>query len=313
MCLFVAESAQRDLAIIQYNNGLEGISEAEREKAQKLLEDLDCSSNPTYWIVSVGISQYQNLEGLSNVDVQARDFAYYYVDAKLTHKKIGPTILQNREAKKAKILDAIRMTFLRENNPYLKDNDVIVFFFSGHGKKAYQDGPIGDLLPWEFDIEDNNPSTWIKNLDILKIMDQSPVKNKVCIIEACKTDITTAGLPNIGMSPRDRSFIDDWFESLDQKENWVYLTSTLQDKVSLNHKIYGGLFSYCLLNGLKQGAADGFLGIGEDYKDGVVTIEELKAYVETNLKGLSNKINLKTQVPVLEGDPDRRFPMYFYN
>ena len=111
-----------------------------------------------YWALIVGVSNYQYIE----------DLYYSYNDARELQEKLAPIwgedhikLLVDYEATKANIEDAIKNWL----EPHEDTNDVVLFYFSGHGGEYLGDYYIApyDALLYSYanDIRDNELASWL--------------------------------------------------------------------------------------------------------------------------------------------------------
>jgi tetratricopeptide (TPR) repeat protein len=238
---------------------------------------------PTVWLVAVGIGTYQQ----SHMFGASLDFTVpgMYEFVRLVERRAlcreRPVVLAESRAKRQAILDALAdLTDPQRVGP----DDMIVFFYSGHGLMA---GPTIGICPYDY----TDPSTLISDEEITAILRRSPARHKLCLIEACKS---SAGM---GIEPGS-------VEHFNQKRREIagglaYLTSTRAGAPSWGENGKGGYFTQYLLEGLDQGLADA------DH-DRIVTVGEIFAYVRERVSGRTNR----QQVPEINAAGyDARMPV----
>ena len=107
-------------------------------KGASISNTVDTSKKGNTWAVIVGISKYQNLQGLNYADNDAFAFYDYLVNKKGLAKE-HVQLLVNEKAIASDIYGALEWL-----NLSVKPNDRVIFYFSGHGdvetKTIYQDG-----------------------------------------------------------------------------------------------------------------------------------------------------------------------------
>ncbi len=220
-------------------------------------------TNPArIWVVSIGINQYQYEDYMSRLESpveNAFNFRSIFERRGVTEHQI-PT-LTNRKATRSNILSAMRNTF---HSTKVGPNDMVVFYFSGHGVMV--SNKMG-ICPYDYYELENI----ITDQDILGIMEASPARHKICFIEACKND---AGYASVIPEATLRAFHE---KRKDIAAGVSYITSTEVGDYSRELPDVGGVFSYHLLNGIEQGDAD------KD-QDSIITIKELFDYIEANVK-----------------------------
>ena len=162
------------------------------------------------------------------------------------------------------------------------ENDVVIFYLSGHGFK-------GSFAPFDYDGYQNS----LAYEDLMTAFDQGSARHKLFIADACHSG---------SMSHEKSSYLEplgDFYKRYDKtKPSAAIMMSSKSDEVSLE---YGGLrqgvFSYYFIRGLK--------GFADINKDKVVTISELHQYIEKEVKSYTNN----AQHPSMIGDYDANMPI----
>lgn len=257
--------------------------------AENLL-DLKPINLDTTRAVVVGISQYEN-EGNEDLRFAHRDAEVFYdylrskAGGKLPERNIK--LLTNDNATVASI--SLAINWLKENT---SKGDTAIFYFSGHGK--VESNPIAEH---GFLLATNSPPNNLKNNSIrIEDLDEdakllSAVKEAkvIFILDACRSGTIANVGPVLNTEFRGK-----------QKENEVRLLSCKADQKSLENELWGqgrGLFSYYLVNGL--------MGLADTQNDGVVTLEELKDYMSSNIKKALVEGNFdQRQTPVFVGEDE---------
>ncbi|MBK6379589.1 MAG: caspase family protein [Chitinophagaceae bacterium] len=177
-----------------------------------------------------------------------------------------------------------------------KEGDKVYFYFSGHGETEnvtmFRNGYL---------ICYNTPSVAFVNMglsidrlnDIVTTL-STEIKAKVIVItDACHSG-TMAG----------NKFKGNFFageQLMRKKKNEIRMASCKPDELSNEKADWGGgrgVFSYYLVNGLQGGLAD-------NNKDQVVSVGELKSYMESAMaKDLVLKNDGDVQTPVIKFDED---------
>lgn len=196
-------------------------------------------SRSEYWAVIVGVAEYQAywLGDLDGFDANARDLSHLLSPV---WGEDHVRLLTNNEATKASVLEAMNWLASKED-----DNDVVLFYYAGHGIPQY-------LAPHDADSLDDFISAaelkgWLGALDSEKV---------IIIIDACN-----AGSFNTALSSSGR----------------VILMSSQADENSYTAEFGGersGLFTYYVLEALNEvKTADA----NNDYQ---VSAEEVFGYAE---------------------------------
>lgn len=207
------------------------------------------------YLVSAGVSDYPG----DNMDLNlpakdAQKIAWLYgKNSKVVYK-----LLTNSDATQANITNAIRQTFADA-----KPDDIVVFFFSGHG------------YPGGFCAYDGN----LEYETLRKAMAQSKSKNKMIFADACFAGkIATEGTNNSNSVAEAR------------KANVMLFLSSRRNETSLERRdMDNGFFTTALQNGLR--------GKADANRDRKITARELFEYVSKSVKKMSND----RQHPVMWG------------
>lgn len=231
----------------------------------------------------VGISQYAHMPVLRYSDDDA-----YKMFAFLKSPEGGSVpderiqILIDEDATKQNIKNALKELYA-EAGP----DDIVLFYFAGHGLK-------GSFLPIDFD----GFHFKLSHEEINEIMKTSKAKLNLCIVDACYSGSLVSDFKGdkdlmmkayySGLSPED-------------KPSAIFLSSKSEETSLESKGLRQGVFSYFLLRGLKGEA---------DYnKDGVISIKELFDYVSLNVKEYTDG----KQTPVIKGNFDEKMPIVVKN
>jgi len=209
-----------------------------------LVQTVFTLSEAKVYLVSVGISDYP---GSSNDLIlpakDAQTISWLYSKNADTESRQ----LTDTRATVQNIISAMRSVFTKAAT-----NDIVVFFFSGHGYKggfAAYDGS----LSYE---------------KIRKAMAASKCRNKMIFADACYSGkIRTNGSQNSVQSAK--------------KANVMLFLSSRSDETSIEiRNMQNGLFTDCLQKGLRGGA--------DANRDRIITAKELYNYVHSNVVNISN-------------------------
>jgi hypothetical protein len=251
----------------------------------------------TRWAVVVGISQYQfadkgGLTNLSFADDDANDFA------KMLRKKGWSDshikLLVNEKATLRDVTIALE-SWLTKAGP----DDLIVLFWSGHGFPDPEDMEKVYFACYDTDI--TIPATGYRMDKVHRALEERGTKNVVVIADTCHAGkIATRG--------NDKGVaITNHLEALKKQElpkGWVYMVGADTDRQAIEHSSWSnGAFTHVLLEGM-GGKADGFESMGRN--DGVVTLNELRAYMRAEMPDLTQKVLGVAKHPMITtstGDP----------
>ena len=230
------------------------------------------------WAVVIGASQYRHMQSLKYTD----DDAYQlFAFLKSPHGGAVPDeqirLLVDEDATRTNILSAMRQTFSQAD-----ENDVIFFYFSGHGVQ-------GAFLPVDYDGFNNT----LMHEEVRDVIDQSPARHKLVIADACH-----AGSLFIRRTPAHQ-ILERYYQAFENTGGGMaLLMSSKGEEFSLeDNGLRAGVFSYYLIRAMK-GAAD------NDY-NGIVTVQETYRYVRRNVQIYTGYV----QTPLLMGDFDSLMPI----
>lgn len=232
------------------------------------------------WAVVVGVAHYPTLQRLEYPDDDA-----YQMFAFLRSPEGGAIpenqirLLINEEATRTQLISAIQEMFGRAD-----ENDIILFYFSGHGLD-------GSILPVDFDGWDQQ----LYYKELVTLLDASLARQKLVIADACHAGSMMAG--NNGATPA----MDPLGRELSQTGGGTaVLLSSQQDEFSLeDNRLKAGIFSYYLRKGM-QGNAD------TDF-DKTIRIGELFRYVNKEVGSYTKG----KQTPMIRGVFDDMMPVAF--
>lgn len=230
------------------------------------------------WAVVVGAASYTYMPALRYTDDDA-----YQLYAFLKSPQGGALpddqvrLLIDEDATYRNIKEAMRTTFMRAD-----ENDVILFYFSGHGLQ-------GSFLPVDYDGYHNQ----LRHEDIKFLLENSKAKHKVVLADACHSGSLLARRSATGS---DLSRLYQAFENT--KGGLALLMSSKGEEYSLEDGgLRSGIFSHFLIRGLK-GEAD----LDHDL---IVSIQELFDYVHQQVRRYTGNV----QTPTLTGHYDQKMPV----
>ena len=194
-------------------------------------------------------------------------------------------------------------------------NDLIIFYFAGHGKN-------GAFLPYDYDGKEGN---LLHHGLVNSLLKDSPAKYKLCAVDAChsgsfdmdvvssyrdyldrfntNSDEAFASAPTRSTrSVRER--IKDYYSSFDGvKGGLAVIMSSASEEISLEaNKLKQGVFSYYFIQAMK-GAANKEDENGK--KDNVIDVEELYKFIEQNVRNFTYGF----QHPLIYGEYDKHMPV----
>lgn len=224
------------------------------------------SANARTYLVSVGIADYSGFPTkINNLSLTTND-AQTIVNLYSKNTSVVYSLLLNEKATKDRIVRAIKKVFNKASK-----NDIVVFFFSGHGYPggfcAY-DGKIGYG-------------------EIRNAMSQSKSKNKMMFVDACRSggmrvdEITIQGAVTAA-----------------KNANVMLLLSSRNTENSIERRgMQNGFFTTYLQKGLR--------GNADANRDRVITAKELFNFIHQGVSQISGG----KQHPVMWGKFDDNMPI----
>lgn len=225
------------------------------------------------WVVCVGVTNYATMSNLSYSDDDAWQMYGFFKSPEggaIPEQQIK--VITNEDATRENIITAMKTTLLRAD-----ENDVVVFFFSGHGIP-------GALLPVDY----NGFHNTLKHQEIQQILQSSKARHKVAILDACYAGSMLAAK---GIQSLNQIYSET-------EGGTAILLSSGSEEISLEDKgLKSGIFSYFIRKGL--------LGKADQNKNGIITIVELYNFVQHSVNQYTNGM----QNPVLKGRFDPEMPL----
>ena len=240
--------------------------------------DIDKSSEVKIWAVVVGVGRYVSMPVLKYSDDDAYQFYAFLKSPEggaLPDNQVK--VLVDEDATRVNILQTMRQVLLKAD-----ENDVIVFYFSGHGLD-------GAFLPQDFDGINNR----LLHSEVKAIFEQSKAKHKLCIADACFSGSLLA--LKQPLAPQLQAF----YRAFDNTQGGMalFMSSKSQEYSLEDQGLRSGIFSHYLSRGLK----------GEADVDGnkIVTIRELYDFVYKNVRTYTSS----AQTPSISGQFDWAMPV----
>lgn len=239
---------------------------------------IDYNKEVKIWAIVIGAARYSSMPTLKYTDDDA-----YQVYAFLKSPEGGALpdnqirLLIDEDATRNNILFAMRAVFTRAD-----ENDVILFYFSGHGIE-------GAFLPIDFDGINNT----LQHSEIRDLLMASKAKHRIVLADACHSGGLLAVKTPIHLEVQK---LYKAFE--DSKGGTALLMSSKGEEYSLEDGgLRSGVFSHFMIRGLK--------GEADQNSDKIVNIQELYNYTYKQVK----KYTASVQTPVLTGTFDPGMPV----
>ncbi|MFI3267271.1 MAG: caspase family protein [Rikenellaceae bacterium] len=197
------------------------------------------------YVLSVGVTDYPGTQSDLNLTVNDAKTIKWVYDK---NKKAETLLLTNAQATRQNVLYHMNKLFLKAT-----ENDIVLFFFSGHG---YQGGFVGyntDLITYT---------------DIKNIMAKSASKNKMIFADACYSgkfrESKTSSSPSV--APSDLNVL-------------LFLSSRSNETSIESPRMTNGFFTTYLQKALR--------GNADANRDRKITAKELFTYVNKGVVDLS--------------------------
>jgi hypothetical protein len=242
------------------------------------------------WSLAIGIADYENptIPRLKYPDNDAWSMYSFWkspMGGALDDDHLD--ILVDDAATKANVEASMRKMFEKA-----KANDVVCFFFSGHGLK-------GSFLPSDYDGD----RLRLYHNDINKMLNNCPAKYKLVIADACHSGSYIASKSPIKKDEANSDALgNQYYEDLTKAHpGTAFMLSSLAEEESLEvSSLKNSVFTYFVIRGLKGEAnANG---------DDKVTVKELFDFVSLNVRNYAANLG-KVQTPIMKGDFDPEMPV----
>ena len=216
----------------------------------------------TIYVLSVGISDYRYISDLQKTENDAREFSELY----MTHTKNVTTLLGS-QATRENILSSLRSCFAKAGA-----DDIVVFFFSGHGDK-------GGLCAYDT----KGRSTLVRYAEVQKAIGSCKAANKQLFIDACYSGGLRDGKKTARQATTARPPLSD------TQGIMLFLSSRTEETSQENRWADNGFFTQYLIKGLK--------GASDTDSDRIITAKEIFTYVSAKVSERTRK----KQNPVMWG------------
>lgn len=255
---------------------------------------LPSQNSSNSWAIIIGISQYQHSSknGLTNLifaDDDAKTFARTLL--KLGWSESHIKLITNEDATQRNIMIQLE-SWLTKAGP----EDQIILFWASHGFPDPEDPEKVYFACYDTDI--NIPATGYRMDRVRTVLEERNAKNVIVLADTCHAGkLITRGDRGISILPN--------IKNQNVPKGWVFMVGADTDRQAVEHSSWSnGAFTHSLIKGL-TGKADGFQSAGA--KDGVVSMGELKAYMNTAMPDETQRVLGVAKRPVITtstGDPD---------
>jgi uncharacterized caspase-like protein len=162
-------------------------------------------------------------------------------------------------------------------------NDLVIFYFSGHGVN-------GSFLPIDFDGFNNK----LTHEEVATAFNKCQARFKLCLADACHSGSLIA-LRSVETEP----VLVQYYNTLSKSVSGTALImSSKAEETSLESAgLRQGVFSHFLIRGLK--------GEADVNKDKIVSVEELFNFIYSKVRDYTGN----RQSPVIKGNYDPKMPV----
>jgi hypothetical protein len=269
-------------------------AESSRESFTVLNEQAE--QKPDLYVLVIGVSEYAEPgHNLKFAVKDANDFMNTLKTGNTRFANVKTKSLFNKDATPSSVREL--KSFFSETKP---DDEVIVYF-SGHG---LLDEKLDYFLALH-DVKFENPANGGLPYDVLEsLIDSIPARNRLVFIDAChsgevdKEDLVADLKPgsqvvanaisgNIGVKPKaglknSQDYMNMLFSDVQRGSGASVISAAGGMEFALESKDWNnGVFTYSIINGLKNNAAD-------YNKNGQVNLSELKQYIGKKVVELTN-------------------------
>ena len=257
------------------------------------------------WAVVIGVGKYESAAIPSlRYTVADAEAMYRTLIGPAGFKKDNVLLLTDRSERKPtlKNIKYALGTFLARS---AQKDDTVLIYFAGHGapetdqRGLERDGLAKYLIPSDADPDDLY-STALPMDELQTIFGRLESERVVAFLDACYSG--AAGGRTFAARKTRAGGVDDLFlERLTRSKGRAIITASRPAEVSIELPELGhGIFTHYLVEGLK-GAADG-------NRDGIVTLQELYEYVESQVSRKSRSVG-GNQHPVMKGELEGVLPL----
>lgn len=273
-------------AVWEYGKPISYLENEEHAIAETEI-NMEVDQEVKIWAVVVGVGRYSHMPALKFTDDDA-----YQIYAFLKSPEGGALpdrqlkVLIDEDATRQNILTAARETMLKAD-----ENDVVMFYFSGHGLE-------GSFLPVDYDGFGNR----VLHTEINDLLQQSNAKHKIVFADACHSGSLSNANDNLhtfAMRKPVYQTLATYYKAFeDTNGGTALLLSSKGEEFSLEDRgLRSGVFSHYLIRGLK--------GEADTNANKIVTVQELYNFVYQEVRDYTGHI----QTPTLTGDFDSKMPV----
>ncbi len=282
-------------SIVQLQKGQNDIKVCIEDNCSKILTTHYTETKPNLHLLAIGT----NPPDLDYPQKDAKDFVNAFQTQKNLFANVFVEQLLGDEVTRLSVMEQLQVLNDQYEKGHIRPNDVVMLFISAHGYIETQDDSRFRLQLSDFSLAFYKT----RSIAYQEITDalQSINCKKIIFIDACHS----------GGAKTSPSLINRYIEQLnDTYAGITTITSSSRNQSSYEHLNWkNGAFTEALLEGLK-GSADGKGNSGK--RDGVITLGELYAYIQTQIPQLVKSICKPTQEPQITRDDLGDLPVFVY-
>lgn len=219
----------------------------------------------TYAVV-IGISNYKSkgIRKLQFAHKDAEEFANFLRTAGVQEQNMR--LLTDSMATTAAIYESLNWLVDKS-----RENDIVYFYFSGHGDMENITVHRNGFLLAQNTPRNNFINNALRIEDLNSYANTLSVKNvkAILITDACHSGKLT------GNEDKGKFLVGEQLRKAQRNE--IRITSSASNELSAENEAWGGgrgVFSFYLVNGLK--------GLAEKNRDGFVTLSEIKTFIDSS-------------------------------
>ncbi|MEQ8904256.1 caspase family protein [Ekhidna sp.] len=238
-------------------------------------------------VFNIGVNKYKNTSyNLNYAEPDAKAFLEKVQDQSGNiFEKVYAYSMYNEEVTKANVIAKFQEVIAKA-----KPQDLFIFYYAGHGTVDLE-SEFNDyyLVPYDvtqlYGNNDMLKKQAISAQELKKMLSEVSAQKQLILLDACHSG-GAVELFAMRASPQEKAIVQ-----LARSSGTVLLSASGTQQFATEFDELGhGVFTYALLQGL-NGDADG------GNKDGKITVNELKAYLEDHIPELSKKYGGSAQFP----------------
>jgi len=197
----------------------------------------------------IGVDDYEKSSGFTplktctNDALELRNTLHDILQLNADKERVEVLTSKHDQLSRAKILGGLKKAVSAT-----KENDRFLFYYSGHGHRLKNEPEKLYLVPPDA-FTDDDPSLLVDFESIVTIIQESPAKQKLIILDACFSGPVLSGAKSTGVAYSPK-FLKEY---LGKTKGFIVLSSSTDDQVSFTKSPDGktSLFTHFLLRALR--------------------------------------------------------------